>query len=536
MKVRAKKIGPVKNEGQAFPKDMHGTVTLPAPTRGLVLNENMAATEPGAALHMENWFPLATGVRLRNGLEKFATISASNAVNSMWPFSTTTTDFLFAADDTNIFDISSPADATTIPTADVTGQTAGYYVTAAMATSGGEFLYAVNGADDAQLFDGTNWQAVNNGSSPISVTSATTSQWACCWVHANRLFFGNKDSLTVDYLPVESVGGAASQFNLRGVFDEGGALLFGTVWSVDAGDGLDDKCVFVSNKGEVAVYEGTDPSSSFALVGKYKIGRPLGRKAFYRRGGDVLIATEGGIVPLSAVFSEDMVDLSLAAATRPIEPEWTAEAALRTTYPWEFIKWERANQLVTVMPAGVSDDLRSFVRNMETKAWCEYTGWDMRCGCTFGDQGYIGTSDGEIMQIERGGDDDGALFTGRLALSFSDLGQGSAHKSILQARALFRARTPFNVRTSVSANYGLEWPAVPNSVADFPSSEWDDAQWDVGLWGTLNPYAVTQNWQSIGMAGHAVAPMVQITSGTDSRPIVELMGIDLTFRRGGVVV
>ncbi|MFK5282932.1 hypothetical protein ACI3PL_25530, partial [Lacticaseibacillus paracasei] len=67
------------------------------------------------------------------------------------------------------------------------------------------------------------------------------------------------------------------------------AAIWGQV-SMDAGDGLDDKCVFVSSEGEVAVYEGTNPGSAadWRKAGVYQITRPLGQNAKVSAGGDLL--------------------------------------------------------------------------------------------------------------------------------------------------------------------------------------------------------------------------------------------------------
>ena len=41
------------------------TITLPAPTRGLILNENESFMQPGAAIVLDNWKPTMKGCALR---------------------------------------------------------------------------------------------------------------------------------------------------------------------------------------------------------------------------------------------------------------------------------------------------------------------------------------------------------------------------------------------------------------------------------------------------------------------------------------
>ena len=46
---------------------------------------------------------------------------------------------------------------------------------------------------------------------------------------------------------------------LSGAATKGGKLLFCAVWSLDAGDGTDDKMVFMTDLGEILVFTGSDP-------------------------------------------------------------------------------------------------------------------------------------------------------------------------------------------------------------------------------------------------------------------------------------
>lgn len=586
--------------------------TFPAATRGWVLNENLAMTQAGAARVLDNWFPTTTGMRIRGGRYKWQRISTGKVL-SMFNYKSGSTEKLFAADETGVFDITTVSDADTIPAPVIMGQTAGYYSTTQFGTAGGDYLVAVNGADAMWYFDGTDWFPVNaaairalaydggsaafargetvtggtsgatatviavNGDetagtlylgpvtggpftddeaitspggaavadgadsevSAIAITNVGTDDLSQVWSFASRLFFVEAGTMNAWYLPVDSIGGAAASFSLAGIFKRGGSLLFGATWSLDAGDGLDDKCVFVSTEGEVAVYEGTNPGSAttWSKVGVYRIGKPLGINGYMQAGGDLLIATDAGLVPLSQAISKDVAALSMTGVSRPIYPAWNKGVQERQELPWEILKWTTRSMMVISQPRDDNTlDAECFVANMETGAWCRYTNWDTRCVALYANRGFFGSIDGYVYEMERGGSDDGTPYVCTYVGQFDHLKRPGVSKTARQARAIFLAADPFNYRLSASVNYNVELPTAPNSVPDFTSNEWDVALWDQAVWDGSTAFSVTTRWTSVGATGFSHAPQIQITCGVTPYPDVELIAFDMTYSEGGVVV
>ena len=522
---------------QSAARNNSSSFTFQPPVRGWIANEALANAKPGGARVLENWFPTLTSARLRGGSRKYATIS-TGPVLRMFTYKSGNVEQFFASDEENIFDITTVADADVIPAADVTGQTSGYYSTAQFGTAGGDFLYAVNGTDEAQLYDGSSWLAINAASTP-AITGVLTSALSFVWSFANRLFFVEENTMNSWYLPVDSIGGAANSFSLAGVFQEGGSLLYGGKWSLDSGDGLDDKCVFVSTTGEVAVFQGTDPGSAadWQKVGVYKITPPLGMNATMSAGGDLLMATEDGIVPISEAVNKDVAALSLSAVTRNIEPEWKKEVIARKTLPWEIVKWPTNNMMVVSLP--VPDDgiePYCFVANLETGAWAKYTEWNTRSIQIYADFGYFGTNTGTIHQMEVGGSDDGTPYVCTYVGLPEHLKSPGVTKVIHSARSVFLSNVPFIAKISASVNYAISLPTPPSSVTDFTTDEWDSGLWDVALWDSAGVGTVSTKWVSVGKSGFSISPQIQITCGVTPFPRTELIAYDVIYERGGVMV
>lgn len=612
---------------QPVPGEMsmrHATLTLPAPIRGIIENENWAYTKPGCAIAIDNWFPTQKGLKLRGGTERWLTLpDPVEIIRSGFEYVSGAVQRMFAATATRLFDVSF-ADTPTLITG-IGTQTDGNYSAAQLANTGGDWLLAVNDSGDfvrryngtswtylstttptAWAFthnyivgdraldttDNTRWKCLIAHTSPGSGTFAAartafatanpppaTQQWEVerasdnvsfitgpvtapasiqngqglthVWKHANRLFFVQGGTMNAWCLPVHAVGGELIYIPLSGATKRGGSLLFGASWSVDSGSGMDDKCIFVTDQGEVVIFAGTDPTSStnWKQEGCYDISKPLGKNAHTKLGGDILIATVDGIVPLTATMSKDVSALSLAAITYNIEPMWTRE--LRDpikTYPWTLAKWDEGSALFVTFPGGKSYKTKTVgVSNLHTGAWCRYVGWDAMCFMQINGNLFFGTQDGRIMLAESTGFDD-AHYEGD-----SDYPLGNSYVCTmvggwemfqtppnqvtwLQARAAFfsAASEPFEPQLSATTDYAFKMPLPPAVGPDVGGlSVWDQGLWDLALWDQLSYVASARNtlWVSIGETGFSHAPIVQVSIGQKIRPDVELISVSATFLR-----
>lgn len=515
--------------------------SMPAPNAGWVSAQNLAAMAPGTCLRSVNAFPTTTGVRVRGGNVKQATLSMTEPVESLMAYVGATVRQMFGTSDGDIFNITSVADPDVIPTPVVTGQTSDYYAWVNFATSGAFFMYAVNGTDSPQLYDGTTWQAVDDTSTPISITGVTTSLLSHVNVFRNRLYFVEKDSLNVWYLPVDSIGGAASSLSLAGIFRNGGSVLFTATWSSESGSSaLSDYLVAVSTLGEFAVFQGSFPGGTdWSLAGVYDLSPPLGLNGWFKAGGDIVVLTERGAIPISAARFKDPSALSMDAISKDIHPDWTREAQQRRSVPWEAVKWDDKTALFVNVPVtSTATPPRPFVANLQTGKWCEYSGWNMRCMVVHNRQLYFGSDDGTVRIAEVGGRDLDMPYTAQIAMAWDHLGMPGFIKTIRQAKAEFLTTRPFNVLISTSTDYTQVFPTPPNSAPDtepaslFDVGLWDQARWDAGEVAVRR----TTRWVSIGSTGEVFSMEIQIPISSVNTPDIELSVIHWTSETGGLVV
>lgn len=513
----------------------------PSPRSGWISNRNLA--QPGArgpdgtpisgAQILDNFFPTATTARLRRGYDEYADITGGT-IGSMFAYLNGNNRKIFAADNDKIVDVT-----TVTVTDEVTGLTSSDWISTQFATAGGVFLRLVNGEDTPLVYDGAAFSTAPALTFAAPDGALTPDILNFVWAFANRLFFVEKESLNAWYLGAGEIGGELTKFPLSGVFERGGSLLFGTIWSNDSGNqgGLSEQCVFVSTEGEVAVYQGSNPgdANDWRKVGVYRIGRPLGKRAWFRAGGDVVIATTVGLISLASAVSKDFAALAPTAVSYPIEDAWNDAVHARGEGGWQCEVWAAQQMALVIPPYLYSLEKEIFVVNLRTGAWCRFTGWDMRSVVVFEDRMFFGSVEGRINEALTTGYDKETPYTGVYVPLFEDLGTPANKKIVRLARATFRARPDGLVLLGMHVDFRVELPVAPDTSPVQQRNEWGSAIWGSSTWGEGSDLETIENWQSVAAAGYAIAPSLQVTSG-DLVPLdVEIVRIDATYTVGGIV-
>jgi len=551
------------------------TVTLPAPTRGLVLNENESFMQPGGAIVLDNWKPTMKGLAIRGGSKTWASLPETTSVISMFQYiSGINNQFMFAGNATKLYNVTSAT-----PVLVKSGQTSGNYVASQLANQSGDHMLVCNeGGDYVMHFDGTTWTTFN--SNQIHTDPALTPPPSCLnghnltyvWKYRGRYFFIEGGSMNAWCLPVNSFQGQLIMIPLAGAATKGGKLLCGFTWSIDAGDGIDDKCVFMTDQGELLIFTGSDPATStnWRQEGRYATSTPLGMNCHTPIGGDVLIATVDGIIPISASITKDTAQLELAAITRAIKPMWRKEVDAKRALPWTMSKWDERGYLLVTWPGGLPGAYTMGAVNIATGAWARFTGWDAMCFGRLRADLFFGTQDGRIVQAEITGTDNGVPYTCTMVGGWEMFSSQSATIVWRQARASFAARAgePFQPQLSAATDYVITIPTPPSAAPDpGPLDVWDQGVWGptpgwTPPWSPGNPLPVqaapsapdqlaylqwdqpapatptvrNTMWVSIGFTGFSHAPICQVTIAQQSAPDIELISIAATYDGAGVNV
>ena len=395
---------------------------------------------------------------------------------------------MFAATATELFDVTAGG----APISVKSGQTSGNYSASQMATFGGNnWLIAVNETGDAplRLKNGATWVtlpasgAAADGASTITGPGGIPRRQALLHLEISQsVFLHRSGSMNAWYLPINSVGGELNIIPLSGSATRGGKLVAGATWSIDAGDGIDDKCVFLTSEGEVLIFTGSNPGdiNNWRQEGRYHISYPMGMNAILPLGGDLLIVTVDGIVPVSQAITKDAQQLELAMLTRPIKPLWRETVNAKRDKPWSIRKWDEYGGIFVATPGGTPGNQNCLAANDATGAWTRIT-WDATCFLLLRGNMYFGTQSGKIMQADRTGYDDGVPYVCTLVGGWEMFQSHSQQVVWHQARAIFNARAAESFQPQLSATTDFQI-VIPQPPPPGPDPGVQDL-WDQGTMG-----------------------------------------------------
>ena len=500
--------------------------SLPPPVGGWNARDSLANMAPTDAVSLVNYFPGVSNVNLRGGYVKHAT-GLPDVVETLMTYSGGATDELWAISDGEVFDVTS---AGAVGTAAVTGLTNSRWEYTNVTTAGGSYLYMANGVDKPHLYNGSTWTAIDGVSSP-AITGVTTTTLTSPTLFKNRMWFIQTGTLKAWYLPTSSVGGAAQVLDLSSVARLGGTLIAMAAWTIDAGYGVDDNLVFVTDQGEVLVYRGTDPASAstWALIGIWIVGAPIGNRCLMKYGGDLLVLTLDGLVPLASALQSSRLDPNVSLSDK-IQGAFAAAASqYKNNFGWCLLYNPQNNALIVNVPVSTSKK-EQFVMNNITKSWCKFTNWEGFHFALLNDEPYFG-ADGYVAKCwtvgTTGYADDGSVINGQALQAFNYFETRGVKKYFTRARpSIFSNGSP-DIVVGINIDFNISESTAALSFSPQTYGVWDSGVWDIALWGS--DLAITNNWQGITGIGYCGA--IQLASSSKNLQI-QWASTDVVYQLG----
>lgn len=536
---------------------------LPPPTGGWNARDALASMSPQDAVVLDNFVPRAGYVELRRGYVN-QVIGFAHPVEMLLPFrgGASGTDKLFACAGGGIYDVS--VQNAPLGAALMSGFGSNRWNYELFANSAGQWTIAVNGTDTPIGYNAGSWAALPTLSGASGPITLTPSNLFNVFSHSGRLYFLEKSSLRVWNPAAGAVGGVCTLLDLSSIFSKGGRLIAGGAWSYQFGVTADEFAVFVTDQGQVAVFQGIDPTNAAAwsLTGVFDLGVPLGPRALIKFGGDLAIATSDGVIPLSQGLMMERSKQEEVALTNKITNAFSAAVkAYAANYGWHAVLYAGTSQsTLTNMAAGslaifnvplsTLGTSMQFVQNLVTGAWCRFVNINAFCWEVANGNVYFGGAAG-VYQWDQGANDNGVPITGTVQSAFSTFGQPARTKKFQAVRPLLNTSSLVRPALDICVDFQSTTPtAVPiviyqGSTAPQIRYDWTGAS-GVGFYGAavMQVQLVGSTTVATLSTGDANGDLLAIDNSGDTLltnsnlPFdvpCQLLGFDILYEAGGVI-
>lgn len=368
--------------------------------------------------------------------------------------------------------------------------------------------------------------------------------------HINRLYFADQANLVIYYLPLQQKSGTLKQWSLGAYFRRGGEIRAMATWSIDGGNGMDDKLVVFTSHGQCAIFTGVDPEAAdWGLVGVYQFDAPLSKHSVVNYGGDLWVLTSTGLAPLSVLIRAETEKLN--KAEKGMVSHFREHAKFAGLPGWQAILDNTTGRMICNLPLGAPGNYEQLVRSMPDPVWVHWDELNARCWAWQDSRLYFGTDDGIVYEMSED------YLADRIRPDPADATKEVSDDIVATVRGAWsRYKTAglkkFNLLRVYGQTTGL--PVKPfvdmavNFVDKSPENQPDvvkpapPTQWSHGAFGspTFVPWGAPWgsgkramvSWGGVGRLGNVGAPYVQVAVNGAT---YELSGFEVVHEPGIVV-
>lgn len=486
-------------------------ISMPAPVNGWNARDPWPNMRSDEAIQLDNLFPEFDGVRLRKGYQTHAT--GTGSVLTLHSYRYGASSKLLAFSNGNIWDVTAAGTAISLSTGLGTGIWS--------VVNFGAYAIMVNGVDTPRKFDGTTVTTTT-----FTGTGLTATNLFGVAVFKNRLYLWENNSLAFWYGGNQAIAGTLTKFDLSFVAALGGKIVAISSWTIDAGDGVDDAFVVLLSTGQVVIYQGTDPGTDFAITGIFQIGGPISPRGTVKFGGDLIIITADGYLPLSKSLPLGRTNDSVSISDKISGAVKEATRLARDSFGWQAVQYPKGGWLLFNVPTN-QGAFEQHVMNTRTGAWCRFVGQPSQCWAVHEDELYFGGTD-RVNHADTGTSDNGSLVQFDMRTAFSQMTAKGRQKRWTATRPTIRVNGKIPIVGSLSTDYETREPAGAISSTEVPGGEWDVAIWDVDFWAP--PFILRQSWETISGLGFTSSLWLRGATATQE---LAIFGIDYLVEPGG---
>lgn len=348
----------------------------------------------------------------------------------------------------------------------------------------------------------------------LTGTGLTLTNLITLTVHQQRCWLIEQNTMNVWYTGPSAFQGALTKLPLGQLFKLGGSLMQMANWTVDNAAGINDFAAFITTEGEVAIYQGYDPSSAstWSLVGIFRTGRPIGRRCWVKMASDVILITTDGLSPLSKLLLTDRTQPGAQLTYKIDNAIGDDTISYSANFGWQAVFHPLGSKLLLNVPEVSASAAHQWVMNTVSNAWTRFRSWNANCFEVQQDALYYGGNAGNVYLADTGTSDAGIPITVDVKPAFSKFEETICQKNFTMARPVFQATAQITTPI-ITLNVDFEDVINPSPLlSSAGAAPWNVSLWDVTSWGGAN--YLSKDWEGVtGLGFWASGRLSLQTSG-----------------------
>lgn len=290
--------------------------------------------------------------------------------------------------------------------------------------------------------------------------------------YKSRLWFPQYQTLKAWYGDINGETGTMTSWDFQYNFTRGGVLLFvGPV--AKTGNANTEYLAAISSRGEIVIFQGDTPDfPSWGIVGRYFVAPPMGVKAFFYYGQNLLIITRQGLLNLSdymgrsaeddTAYMTDIISTGFADAMNSVGVTGQTDLASGVYYP-------AGNYILLNCPYLSTDGLGyttiaavQLVYHTIAKAWAKFTGQAAASFTVLGQNLNFGGASGKVFRADYGEFDENQTDAGtgtaltrtiKLRSAYNYFGKPSQIKQFVAAKPIITETQGHDLTLDVNVDY-----------------------------------------------------------------------------------
>lgn len=336
----------------------------------------------------------------------------------------------------------------------------------------------------------------------ISGSGLTASNLITVTVHQQRCWYIEKNSMNVWYAGVSAFQGTLTKLPLGQLFKLGGYLMQMANWTIDNAAGINDYAAFITSEGEVAIYQGYDPSAvaTWSLVGIFRTGRPIGRRCWTKYGSDVLLISTDGLAPMSKLLLTDRTQAAAELTDKIVNATNADIESFAANFGWQVMIYPFGSKILLNVPEIEGSTAHQWVMNTAANSWWRFKAWNANCFELQDDSLYFGGNGGNVYLADTGTSDSAIPITIDCKPAFSNFGTPGAQKVFSMAQPIFQSTSQISAPI---LTLNVDFQDVINQSPPLSTSSqplWNISLWDVTSWGGSS--TLSKDWQGVSGEGN----------------------------------